>query len=143
MATIITYGIGSIFYYLTNIKRQLIKRRYKLINIKINDTLQNNDFVKFTMIFCIHFFFNKLLLLCITFLGLFLFSSYICFSFCNVYYYTQILLLKCVLLSITISQITPFFLCWLPAFLRKIALQKKKEKLYDFSKHLELLFIPW
>ena len=143
LATISTYGIGLIFYYLTNIKKQLIKRRYKLVNIKINDSRLNGEFVRFSLNFCLNFFFNKLILLTIVFLFIFFYSSYICFSFCNVYYYTQILLLKCVLLSITISQVIPIFACWIPAILRNKAIQKKKAKLYDLSKIIELLFIPW
>ena len=142
-ATFITYGIGLIFYYLTNVKKQLIKRRYKILNMAIIDARLNNEIIKFTMNFCLNFLFNKLLLLSIVFMIIFLYSSYVCFSFCSVYYFNQFLLLKCVLLSISISLITPIFACWLPALLRKISLQKKKGTLYDLTKNIELLFIPW
>ncbi len=143
LATIITYGISSILYYLTNVKRLLIKRRYKLINLKIKEQLINREITNFTLGACVSFLFNKLLLLFFAFIFLFAYSSYVCFSFCNVYYYTQFILLKCVLLSITLSQITPICMCWLPAYLRKRAIQKKKAKLYDLNKILELLYITW
>ena len=142
LTTIITYLIGILFYYLTNIKKDLIKRRYKIINMTIIDSRLNNEVIKYTMNLCLNFYFNKLLLLFIVFVIIFLYSFYVCFSFCEVYYYNQLLLLKCVLLSITISQITPIFACWLPALLRKISLERKKGKLYDLSKKIELLFIP-
>ena len=141
LATIYTYIISLFIYYLTNVKKQLIRRRYKIINLKISDSRLNNEITRFTMNFCINFLYNKILLLILVFFILFLYSGYICFSFCNVYYYTQFLLLKCVLISITISQIFPIIVCWLPAILRNKILKKKKRKLYDILKYLEFLFI--
>ena len=142
-ATVCTYIIGLFLYYLTNIKQVMIRRRYKLINIKINDSRLNGEVVKFSMNFCLILLHNKLTLLFIVFFILFIYSSYITFSFCSVYTHTQLLLLKCVLLSITISQITPLILCWIPAILRKLALKKKKVRLYDITKFVELFYIPW
>jgi hypothetical protein len=72
---------------------------------------------------------------------LFLISFYICFSFCGAYRYTQIYAFKGVLLSIYISQISPFALCWIPAILRRISMEKKNVKLYTITKYIELLFI--
>ena len=142
-ATVCTYIIGLFLYYLTNIKQVMIRRRYKLINIKINDSRLNGEVVKFSMNFCLILLHNKLTLLFIVFFILFIYSSYITFSFCSVYTHTQLLLLKCVILSITISQITPLILCWIPAILRKLALKKKKVRLYDITKFVELFYIPW
>ena len=143
LSTVYTYGISLFIYYLTNIKKLLIKRRYKFMNLKINVPRWNNEFSQFTYNFCKYFLFNKLILLSIVFLILFLYSFYICFSFCNVYVYTQYLLLKCVLLSITLSLIIPFIACWIPAFLRKLAIKRKNPRFYDILKIIESLFVPW
>ena len=143
LATIYTFGISIFIYYLTNVKTLLIKRRYKLMNLKINIPSLNTEIVKMTYNYCLTFLFNKLILLLIVYLLIFLYSSYICFSFCNIYYYTQKLLLKCVIISITISLITPFIVCWIPAFLRKMAIKNKNIRFYELVKIIELLFIPW
>ena len=143
-ATIYTYIVSFFIYYLTNVKKQLIRRRYKLQNLKITDSRLNTEIARFTLNFCLNFLFNKILLLMLAFLIIFFYSVYVCFSFCYVYYYSQLLLLKCVLISITLSQITPIIACWLPAFLRYIILIKKKGKkinLYNLLKYLELLYI--
>lgn len=143
LATIYTYGISIFIYYLTNVKKLLIKRRYKLMNLKIKIPSLNTEIVKLTYNFCLTFLFNKLILLLIVYLIIFLYSSYVCFSFCIIYYYTQKLLLKCVIISITIALITPFIACWIPAFLRNMAIKKKNIRFYDLVKIIELLFIPW
>ena len=142
ISTIITFSISLIIYHFTNIKRLLIKRRYRLMNSKINDSRTNEEIMKITLIFCQSFLFNKLIIFSILFSIIFLYSLYFCFCFCNVNYFSQLLLLKCVLLSIGISQITPIFACFLPAFLRKRSLDKKIDKLYDLTKYVELLFVP-
>jgi hypothetical protein len=143
LSTIFTYGISLYIYYLTNIKKVLIKRRYKMINLKINIPRINNEFFKFTYNFCVHFLFNKLLLLGFVILILFSYSFYVCFSFCIAYQNSQLLLLKCVLLSITFSLIIPFIVCWIPAFLRKLTMKRKKARYYDILKIIESLFVPW
>ena len=143
ISTIITYAISSVIYYFTNIKKVLIKRRYKLMNLKINDMRLNNEIAKFSLTICLSFLFNKIIVLLFISIIIFLYSSYVCFCFCNVYYYTQFILLKCVLLSILISQNTPIIACFIPAFIRKLSLKKKSVKLYEFNKLIELLFIPW
>ena len=142
ISTVLTYIIGLFLYYLTHVKRIMIKRRYKLLNMKINDPRIYNQIIGFSLSFCINFLMNKLVLLLMIYLIIFSYSFYICFSFCAVYYYTQIIVLKCVLLCIIISQITPFVACCLPAFLRNMAIKKKKMILYDFTQIVELLFIP-
>ena len=142
LSTIFTYGISLYIYYLTNIKKILIRRRYKMINMKINIPRINNEFSNFTKNLCIHFLFNKLLLLGVVLLIVFSYSFYVCFSFCNAYLNSQLLLLKCVLLSITFSLIIPFIVCWIPAFLRKLTMKRKKARYYDVLKIIESLFVP-
>ena len=143
ISTIITYAISSVIYYFTNIKKVLIKRRYKLMNLKINDMRLNAEVVKFSLSICLSFLYNKVIVLLFISISIFLCSSYICFCFCSVYYYSQFILLKCVLLSILISQNTPIVACFIPALIRKLSLRKKNAKLYEFNKLIELLFIPW
>ena len=142
-ATVITYIIGLFLYYLTNIKQVMIRRRYRLLNLKVDDLRLSGEFVKFSMNLCLIFLHNKLILLFIVYCILFLYSFYICFCFCSVYIHTQLFLLKCVLLSITISLISPLIFCWIPAILRKLAIKKKKVRLYDIAKFVELFYIPW
>ena len=142
-STIFTYILGLFLYYLTNIKQVMIRRRYQLMNFKISDIRINNEVVKISMNFCLILLQNKLLFFFIITIIIICYSFYICYSFCSTYYFSQVLLIKCVLLSITISQITPLIACWFPAILRKSAIQKKNMKLYDFTKIIELLYIPW
>jgi hypothetical protein len=85
--------------------------------------------------------FNKLIILYILIIVIFLISWFICFGFCGAYRYTQIYALKGVILSIYISQISPFIFCWIPAFLRIISMKKKNVKLYDITKYIEKLFV--
>ena len=141
IANIITYSLGLFIYYLTNIKRILIRRKNKLQNIKIQNAHLNNEIIKMTRNFCINYLYNKILLLLLVFSLIFLYSFYVSFSLCNTYYYTQTLLLKCVLLNITISQVVPIFACWIPSLLRKIAIKKKISILYNINKYIELLFV--
>ena len=142
-SALFTYIIGLFLYYLTNIKQLLIRRRYQLMNLKINDTRINGEVVKITMNFCLILLHNKLLLFVITTILISVYTFYSCYGFCIAYYFNQVLLIKCVLLSITISQITPLIACWVPAILRKNAIQKKNMKLYDITKLVELFYIPW
>ena len=142
-STLFTYILGLFLYYLTNIKHAMIRRRYQLMNLKISDIRINNEVVKISMNFCLILLKNKLIFFYIITIIIIIYSFYVCFSFCIAYYFSQVILIKCVLLSITISQITPLIACWVPAILRKNAIQKKKMKLYDFTKIIELLYIPW
>ena len=144
LSLIITYIIGLVIYYLTNIKRVLIKRRYKINNLRIsNNKRLAQEIMKITDDISKKFIFHKLIILCLIFLFIHLYSGFVCFSFCKTYPFTQFLILKCVIICILISQITPFVLCWIPAYLRKLSLTKKNIILYDLTKRIELLFIPW
>lgn len=142
-SSLFTYILGLFLYYLTNIKQVLIRRRYQLMNIKINEPRVNNEVVKITMNFCLILLHNKLILFSIVIILIVCYSFYVCYSFCVAYHFSQVLLIKCVLLSITISQITPLIACWVPAILRKNAIKKKNMKLYDITKLIELFYIPW
>jgi hypothetical protein len=142
-SALFTYIIGLFLYYLTNIKQVLIRRRYQLMNFKITDARINSEVVKITMNFCFILIHIKLIFLFIIIIIIICYSFYVCYSFCMAYYFSQMLLIKCVLLSITISQITPLLACWFPAILRKNAIKNKNMKLYDITKIIELLYIPW
>ena len=137
-----TYLIGLFIYNLTNIKRTLIKRRNKILNLRISEQRLYLEIFKTTYVLCMDFLFNKLILLSILLVFIFTFSFYICFSFCAVNKYTQIYVLKGVVLSIIISQISPFIFCWIPSFLRKSSITLKDEIMYKFAKVIERFFIP-
>ena len=141
-ATFITYFLSLFLYYVTNIKKVLIKRRYKIINFKTSNNLIKIELTEITKKICLKFIFNKFILFSFFVLFIIIYSFYVCFSFCKVYPYTQLLLLKCSLISIILSQLNPFIVCWLPAFLRKKALDLKNIKLYSLTKYLEKLYIP-
>ena len=139
ISSICTYFIGLFLYSLTNLKKELIRRRYKLLNMRMPRAV--NEILKLTQSFYMNILFNKLKALYALCIVLFLISLFICFSFCGTYRYTQIYALKGVLLSIYISQTIPFFLCWIPAILRRISMKKKNVKLYDIAKYIEILFV--
>ena len=139
ISSICTYFIGLFLYSLTNVKKELIRRRYKLLNMRMPRAV--NEILKLTQSFYMNILFNKLKALYVLCLVLFIVSLFICFGFCGAYRYTQIYALKGVLLSIFISQTSPFFLCWIPAILRRISMKKKNIKLYDIAKYIEILFI--
>jgi small GTP-binding protein len=141
ISSIYTYIIGIFIYSLTNLKQELIKRRYKLLNLRMPNQREVNEVLKITQSFYMNIFFNKLIKLYFISIVVFLISFFICFSFCGAYRYTQIYAFKGVLLSIYISQISPFALCWIPAILRRISMKKKNVKLYAVTKYIELLFV--
>jgi len=140
--TLITFFICFFLYKLTNLKRVLIRRRYKLINLKISNKLLNVEIIELTKRFCNKFLRHKILIFFSLVLVIFAYSYYICYSFCKVYQKTQILLLECVTFCIVFSQMIPFIVCWIPAYIRKKSLDLKNAKLYDLTKKVELFFIP-
>ena len=142
LSCIYTYLIGLFLYYLTNIKKTLIKRRYKLENMRISEQRLILEIYKVTYNICMDYLFHKLIIFSISLIFIFLSSFYICYSFCAVYKYTQIYILKGAIFSAIIALISPFIFCWIPSFLRHISLSLKNEKLYRFVKLIELLFIP-
>jgi hypothetical protein len=141
-ATIIIYFICFFLYKLTNIKKTLIKRRYKLINMKISNKILNVKIVELTEKLCTKFFHHKIIILIAFIVLIASYSYYVSFSFCTVYPNSQLFLLKCVFICIIISLINPFFACWIPAYIRKKSLDLKSQKLYEIAKLVEKFFIP-
>ena len=140
-ATIITYFISLFLYKLTNIKKVLIKRRYKLINLKVSNSIIKEEISKLTRTICEKFLYNKFIVF-IIFIALFVsYSFYITFSFCKTYPNSQLILLECVTFNILISQLSPFIACWIPAFLRRKAIDLKEVTLYDLVKFIEFFFV--
>ena len=139
---ILTYFFGIFIYDLTNIKRTLIKRRKKIINFRSYNKRIFKEFKDSGKALCLDFFINKLKILLFL---LILFSSFMMiysFGFCIIYKYTQLNILKCVIYSCIISQSSPFVLCWIPSFLRRMFIKKKKEYLLTITQLVESLFIP-
>ena len=140
-STIITYFISLFLYKLTNIKKVLIKRRYKLINLKVSNNIIKEEISKLTRTICEKFLYNKFIVF-IIFIALFVsYSFYITFSFCKTYPNSQLILLECVAFNILISQLSPFIACWIPAFLRRKAIDLKEVTLYDLVKFIEFFFV--
>ena len=140
-STIITYFISLFLYKLTNIKKVLIKRRYKLINLKVSNSIIKEEISKLTRTICEKFLYNKFIVF-IIFIALFVsYSFYITFSFCKTYPNSQLILLECVTFNILISQLSPFIACWIPAFLRRKAIDLKEVTLYDLVKFIEFFFV--
>ena len=140
-ASIYTYIIGLFVYKLTNIKKTLIKRRYRLANIRISEQRINLELFKTTYFLCKDHLSNKIFIFNVVIIINYLYTFYACYSFCAVYIYTQLYVLKCVLLSIIISQISPFIFCWIPSYIRKKSIDIKNEKLFKFIKIIEFFFI--
>ena len=140
-AAFYTYVVGLFLYDLTNIKKTLIKRRYKINNMRIAEQRINFEVFKVTYSLCLEHFNHKLSFFSFVIIFNYLLILYICFSFCAVYSCTQLYALKGVILSIIISQISPFVLCWVPSYLRKKSLNIKSEKLFRFAKLVESFFI--
>lgn len=140
-STIITYFISLFLYKLTNIKKVLIKRRYKLINMKVSNSIIKEEISKLTRTICEKFLYNKFIVF-IIFIALFVsYSFYITFSFCKTYLNSQLILLECVAFNILLSQLSPFIACWIPAFLRRKAIDLKEVTLYDLVKFIEFFFV--
>ena len=140
-ATIITYFISLFLYKLTNIKKVLLKRRYKLRNMKVSNSIIREEITKLTRTICENFLYNKFIVF-IIFIALFVsYSFYISFSFCKTYPNSQHIILECVAFSILISQLIPFIACWIPAFLRRQAIDLKEVALYDLAKFIEFFFV--
>ena len=140
-STIITYFISLFLYKLTNIKKVLIKRRYKLINLKVSNSIIKEEISKLTRTICEKFLYNKFIVF-IIFIALFVsYSFYITFSFCKTYTNSQLILLECVAFNILISQLSSFIACWIPAFLRRKAIDLKEVTLYDLVKFIEFFFV--
>ena len=142
LSTIIVNIISQFLFILTNSKKTYIKyinkmkhslfgkkRILRYVTKDIIDLISSN-------LYC------KLLILFILSIILFIFIFYFCVCFCVAYFNTQFYIIKCVFLSIIISQICPFIFTYIPAILRKKALERKDEKLYIISKFINSYFLP-
>ena len=141
-ATLYTYIISLFLYNLTNVKQVLIKRRYKLSNMKVRNRNLKTEFINLTKMLSMKFLNHKIYLFIVSGAFIIGYSFYVTYSFCKVYHYTELLLLKCVIFSALISQLSPFLVCFIPAFLRKQALNNKSLRLYDLVKIIEKFFLP-
>ena len=139
---ILTYFIGLFIYDLTNIKRTLIKRRKEFMSLKIFNKSLLKRMSKSSKILCLDYFINKLKILLVLLIIFSLFIMIYSFGFCLIYKYTQLNVLKCVIYSCIISQSSPFVFCWIPSFLRRMFIKKKKEYLLTITQLVESLFIP-
>ena len=139
---ILTYFIGLFIYDLTNIKRTLIKRRKEFMSLKIFNKSLLKRMSKSSKILCLDYFINKLKILLVLLIIFSLFIMIYSFGFCLIYKYTQLNVLKCVIYSCIISQSSPFVFCWIPSFLRRMFILKKKEYLLTITQLVESLFIP-
>lgn len=142
IATIIVNAISQILFIFTNSKRIFIKHIIKLKN----SLYKNDKLLKLSLKEIIEIINNnlhgKMIILC--FFNIIIFSLAFCygFCFCSTYYYTQFIVLINIIICIIISQIFPFLLAFIPAYLRIKSIRKKNEKLYLFSKYINLLFLP-
>ena len=143
-SSILTYFFGIFIYDLTNIKRTLIKRRKKIRtrNFRGYNKRIFKEFKDSGKALCLDFFINKLKILLFLLILFSLFIMIYSFGFCIIYRYTQLNVLKCVIYSCIISQSAPFVLCWIPSFLRRMFIKKKKEYLLTITQLIESLFIP-
>ena len=123
-------------------EKKKVKRRYKLSNMKVRNTNLRTEFINLTKMIGMNFLYHKIYLFIVSGAFIIGYSFYVTYSFCKVYQYTDILLLKCVIFSVLISQLSPFLVCFIPAFLRKQALNNKSLRLYDLVKIIEKFFLP-
>ena len=128
-------------YKISNIKKTLIARRYRLLNIEQLEQRINYVFQKMTYKMAMDNLYTKLIIFIFVMVFVFIYSFYVCYGFCSVYYYTQFYLLKGVFISIIISLISPFIFCWIPSYFRKKALSEKKEKLFKIAKGIEFFLV--
>ena len=136
-----SYIIVLYIYSFINLKKDLIKLRYKLLHLKISDQRIIFEIQKLSFNLYMKDLFKRLNIFFFLLTFIFIISLCICSSFCFVYEFTQIYVIKCVFLSILVSQLSPFLLCWIPSFIRKISILKKKPKLYALATTVEMLFI--
>ena len=142
LSTIIVNIISQYLFILTNSKRIYIKYINKMKNSlygknriltyvtkDLINLINHNLFFKIVFLFCIN-------------IIIFIINFYFTFCFCVAYNNTQFLVIKCLIICIFISQISPFFLALIPAKLRKKAIENNDNKLYLLSKLVDAYFLP-
>ena len=142
IATIIVNLISQLLFFLTNSKRTYIRYTNKLTN-SIFGKKRIIKYVLKDIIELINYnLFWKILLMFFFSIIIFIVSSFLSICFCIAYYNTQFIVLKCIVISVMISQICPFFLALIPAKLRKKAIDNKNNKLFICSKIIDSYFLP-
>ena len=142
LSTIIVNMISQFLFILINSKKTYIryinKMKHSLFGKKRILRYVIKDIVDLitSNLYC------KLLILFVLSIIIFIFTFYFCICFCLAYFHTQFYIIKCVFLSIIISQICPFIFAFIPAKLRKKALERKDNKLYIISKVINSYFLP-
>ena len=138
IATIIVNLISQLLFFLTNSKRTYIRYTNKLTN----SIFGKKRIIKYVLKDIIELINYNLLLMFFFSIIIFIVSSFLSICFCIAYYNTQFIVLKCIVISVMISQICPFFLALIPAKLRKKAIDNKNNKLFICSKIIDSYFLP-
>ena len=173
-ATIIVNIISQILFFFTNSKKKFIKHINKLKNspLFIYYKKQLNQSLQEIITILNNNLYEKLIILCVLNIFIFLSAFYCSLCFCSTYYYTQFIVLRNIVISMIISQTFPFILVFIPSLLRKKSLETRKYKelleiksdknsikkgngkstknsnergkeiLYYFSQYINSLFIP-
>ena len=134
--------IGEILFVLLNSKRLYIKQKNQVNSLRVFDIIKKTrlsqittDLVSDDLFHKISFFSLFAIILIIT-----TFKNTVPFSsiFINSRYYYYI----CVIGSIILSQLSPFVLALIPAYLRKKAIEEKNYFKYKILIYIELLYLP-
>ena len=128
-STIITYIIDIFLFH-------LITSKYKLQEILENQNIKNYQSEFESIIKCLK---KKIFVFFIIDFIITGFAWYYCSIFCALYQNTSKYWLISLVISLGIHLILPFILCFIPTTLRYCALKKKKQKLYNLNKMLELI----
>ena len=141
IATLIVNIISQILFNFTNSKKIFIKH---INNLKKSTTVQISLKYALREIILIinNNLYGKLISLCVLNILIYIISFYCSLCFCSTYYYTQFIVFQNIIICFFISQIFPFILAFIPAYIRRKSLEKGNEKLYNLSQYINLVFIP-
>ena len=147
IVTILVNVFSQILFVFTNSKKTFIKHITKIRSSLHKNSALLNYSIKEIIYLINNNLFGKLMILFILNILIYLYSFYYSLCFCSTYFYTQFIVLINIIICIIISQIFPFILALIPAYLRRISLKNgkndtKSERLYCLSKIINLLFLP-
>ena len=147
IVTILVNVFSQILFVFTNSKKTFIKHITKIRSSLHKNSALLNYSIKEIIYLINNNLFGKLMILFILNILIYLYSFYYSLCFCSTYFYTQFIVLINIIICIIISQIFPFILALIPAYLRRISLKNgkndtKSERLYSLSKIINLLFLP-
>ena len=147
IVTILVNVFSQILFVFTNSKKTFIKHITKIKSSLHKNSALLNYSIKEIIYLINNNLFGKLMILFILNILIYLYSFYYSLCFCSTYFYTQFIVLINIIICIIISQIFPFILALIPAYLRRISLKNgkndtKSERLYSLSKIINLLFLP-